>query len=346
MSESHFGDKLATPSINPFIRKNAAVHTAHHFWRLDPTVNVTLPLLSILVSLLSRMDNSGNITFTVGSNREMVCTAAFLRIKGLMLGVNASEAPGQFSRLLKGHLTGLTRDEMLSEEKTKLDASERFLRVRGFQKSFISSYALHYADTIPTVKSENGKVDIKVVPFRTTKADFWQEFELACVAQSIPKSEYGSYETFKRAFDEMRKEDQVQLLGGKGSFNTCAICNNALAIKKAAAARHDRVSIEIVRKIHRLHVQQQQQNERQNCENQIWLAKSWFVDDNPALAYIGIDGQTNEATKAAKLFKGRNHNFPTMENRNLGVRMVCGPIDEYMSICTSNLIPGGCKCFD
>ena len=25
----------------------------------------------------------------------------------------------------------------------------------------------------------------------------------------------------------------------------------------------------------------------------------------------------------------------------MGVRMVCGPIDEYMSICTSDLIPGG-----
>ena len=95
-----------------------------------------------------------------------------------------------------------------------------------------------------------------------------------------------------------------------------------------------------MRKIHRLHLQQQQ-IERQNAENQIWLSKSWYVDDQPALAYIGIDGQTNEATKAAKLQKGRKHNHPTMENRNMGVRMVCGPIDEYISICTSDLIPGG-----
>jgi len=111
-----------------------------------------------------------------------------------------------------------------------------------------------------------------VVPFRT-KTDFYHEFKIGCQLNDISQSEYGSYETFKRAFKEMWEANQVQLLGGKGSFNTCAICNNALAIKKSAAAKQDRVSIEIVRKIHRLHLQQQQV-ERQNAENQIFLAKT------------------------------------------------------------------------
>ena len=30
-----------------------------------------------------------------------------------------------------------------------------------------------------------------------------------------------------------------------------------------------------------------------------------------------------------------------IENRNIGVHVVCGPIDEYISVCTDNLIPGG-----
>ena len=30
-----------------------------------------------------------------------------------------------------------------------------------------------------------------------------------------------------------------------------------------------------------------------------------------------------------------------IENRNIGVHVVCGPIDEYISVSANNLIPGG-----
>ena len=270
-----------------------------------------------------------------------VCTAAFLRITGIMLSANVSDAPGQFSRLLKGHEFGLTEEEMLARERIELDASEKFLRVRGFHKAYIKAYASAFADTIPTVKSEDSGVDILVVPFRTI-VDFYRDFVISCEVAEPPiqQSDRGSYETFKRAFNDMRDNEEVALLGGKGTFNTCAVCNTAHATKKSMAAKRDRIGIEIVRKVHRLHLVQQQ-NERQNAENFIYLAKSWYIEEEPALFYICIDGQTADATKAAKLDKDRTHHHPTMENRNMGVRMVCGPIDEFMSICTSDLVPGG-----
>jgi hypothetical protein len=30
-----------------------------------------------------------------------------------------------------------------------------------------------------------------------------------------------------------------------------------------------------------------------------------------------------------------------VENRNIGARIVCGPINEYIAVCSNNLIPGG-----
>jgi hypothetical protein len=155
--------------------------------------------------------------------------------------------------------------------------------------------------------------------------------------------EYGSYSTFNRAFDEMVDDELVQLMGGKGSFNTCSICNHALAIKKAAARVRDRVSIEIVRKLLRQHLKQQQ-IERQHAETYIHFAKHLYGDDGqPERFYICIDGMTAEKTMAPVMLKkkDRKNEHPRMENRNMGARIVCGPIDEFVAICTGNLIPGG-----
>jgi hypothetical protein len=30
-----------------------------------------------------------------------------------------------------------------------------------------------------------------------------------------------------------------------------------------------------------------------------------------------------------------------IENRNIGVKITCGPVKEYISVCTNNLIPHG-----
>ena len=46
-------------------------------------------------------------------------------------------------------------------------------------------------------------------------------------------------------------------------------------------------------------------------------------------------------TQAPKLMKDLLHKHSKMENRLIGGRIVCGPIDNYIGICTSDLIPGG-----
>jgi hypothetical protein len=282
-------------------------------------------------------DSSGKLSFHMNNRR--VCPAAFLRVNGLIVSNEVSKAPGQFLRLMKAKIENKSEAEVLAAEKIKLDIGEKFTTQRGHHKSYISMYCEYYSDTIPTVKSKFADVLTYSVPFSTVM-DFWTDFLCASKAAGCPEALYGSYSTFNRAFSDMYDDGLVQLLGGKGGFQTCSICNNALAIKKSAAGRRDLGTIEIVKKLMRQHLLYQQ-NERQHAENFIELSKNLYTNNAPAMFYICIDGQTLEATKAPVMSKDRSHKHATMENRNMGARIVCGPIDEYMSICIGNLLPGG-----
>jgi hypothetical protein len=94
-------------------------------------------------------------------------------------------------------------------------------------------------------------------------------------------------------------------------------------------------------KLSRLHLEQQA-TERQHAENFIKIAKNLGPDGQPIRAYFDIDGQSVWTGNTPKYSKDRLSKVDCcIENRNIGVRMVCGPIDEYIAVCTDNLIPGG-----
>jgi hypothetical protein len=95
-----------------------------------------------------------------------------------------------------------------------------------------------------------------------------------------------------------------------------------------------------MKKLTRLHLTQQA-TERQHAENFIHEAKK-VHDEQPVVAYVDIDPQSTWAGNTPKLMKERHSTENTViENRNIGARVVCGPIDEYVSICTNDVIPGG-----
>jgi hypothetical protein len=275
-----------------------------------------------------------------------VCAAAYARILGLSNSVDLKDAPGQYRRLIIGHISGKTDLDLLAEDKVKLDRGERFTVMKGLQKGFITYIAEFYADTLPAAKSKEGAghVNIRVVPYRTVR-DLYEEHVFQCVTADPPleKVEYGSYNTFIGNFNEMANDKLIQLLGGKGSFQTCAICNHCLALKKGAAKRgaSGRVVIDVIRILQRAHLKHQQ-IERQHCDTKIGYAKK-EVDENgdPSYAFIELDAQALWTTMAGKLQKDRTDPYPQIEVRNIGARVVCGPIDHYISITTNDLIPGG-----
>lgn len=275
-----------------------------------------------------------------------VCASAYARIIGLSYSADFKDAPGQYRRLISGHLSGKSTLELLAEAKVNLDRSERFTVMKGIQKGFVEYIATFFGDTLPAAKSKEGAghVNIRVVPYRTVR-DLYEEYVFQCLTGDPPidKIEYGSYNTFNDNFAEMVNDKSVQLLGGKGSFQTCAICNHCLALKKAAAARgtSGRIIITVIRTLQRAHLKQQQ-IERQHCETKIGIAKKEFdANGDPSFAFIELDAQALWTTMAGKLQKDRTDPYPQIEVRNIGARVVCGPIDHYISITTSDLLPGG-----
>jgi hypothetical protein len=84
----------------------------------------------------------------------------------------------------------------------------------------------------------------------------------------------------------------------------------------------------------------QQATERQHAENFITASRK-LEHGQPICGYFDIDAQSTWAGNTPKMSKERQSKENTViETRNIGARIVCGPVDEYISICTDNLIPG------
>jgi hypothetical protein len=269
---------------------------------------------------------------------QNVCPTGLLRIIGLLSSPDIVKAPGQARRLIQSRQQGCSREVALATKYVRLASNERHSTKKGIAKAHIELIANYYSDTLPKVIAKSKKLYTRQLPFRTIR-DMWRHWKLECRIKNKPSA---SEKTFARAYNEMHDDGLVQLLGGKSGFNTCSICNELLTMKtKCARARtKDILGYDIIQKVHKLHLKQQQR-ERQHADYQINMAKTLYENGFPALFYVCLDGMTNETTKAPRVSKDRTHALNKMECRNMGARIVCGPIDEYIAICTPDYIPGG-----
>ena len=172
----------------------------------------------------SEKDSKSNLCFRICKNR--VCPAGFVRIVGLSSSLDLSRAPGQFRRLLQGHLAGLTPAELLESKNIKLDREEKFTAIKGFQEAFITDLAEFFSDALPTVKSDKASTETKQLPYKSVP-DVFDElcFQCATADPPVPESVRGSLSTFKKVFKRMRKLGKIQLLGGAISNNIyCIFC--------------------------------------------------------------------------------------------------------------------------
>jgi hypothetical protein len=250
-----------------------------------------------------------------------------------------SKTPGQWQRLIKGFLSSDSSDYLLSEEELKADAKIEFTEKRGHATAFINDIAAYFSDSIPAATTEDGETKTMVVPYRHVK-DLFREYVFHCDASGIGKEKRASYPTFVRASNVLREDKVIKFLGGKSGFQTCAICNRTLSIKQSACCKRDTVTRDALLKVHSLHLAQQS-TERQFAEN--FSKESEKIEDGqPVQAHIDFDGQSTWVGNTPKYCKDRTSATDNViENRNIGVRIVCGPVKEYISVCTNNLIPHG-----
>jgi hypothetical protein len=78
-------------------------------------------------------------------------------------------------------------------------------------------------------------------------------------------------ETFRKVFVSLHNE--VRLRGSKGSFETCAICNNLNDVLKSSKLKWTKEQSEIVLKLKRLHLQQRA-DKRRDSDQRKALAKN------------------------------------------------------------------------
>ena len=171
----------------------------------------------------------------------------------------------------------------------------------------------------------------------TTIVDFYREYQQDCKEKGVQSC---SESTFRSAYKELYKKGVVRLMGSKSGFTVCPICCNCHNILSGASGKRDPVIREVTHTLKRHHLKMQH-HERQHAENVIRQCKS-VINGKPVGAYLDIDGMTVITCNTPRWMKGRNFAVShVFENRNIGARLICGPIDRYISINTDDLIPGG-----
>jgi hypothetical protein len=171
----------------------------------------------------------------------------------------------------------------------------------------------------------------------TTISDFYREYAADCKDKGC---QCGSESTFRSGYKELYKLGAVRLMGSKSGFTVCPLCTNCHNILGGASGRRDPVIKEVTHALKRHHIKMQH-HERQHAENVIRECKK-VVNGKPVSFYCDIDGMTVITCNTPRWRKGRKVVVPhVFENRNIGARLICGPVDKYISINTNDLIPGG-----
>ena len=151
------------------------------------------------------------------SNRK-VCEAGMLNLLGLFVSKNYSEANNQWKRLKKEFLNG-TASDGFSEKDAAKDFSNDFQAKAGHATAYIHKVANTFSDSTPTSDFAKNN-EVKVLPYDDVKS-FYVEYRANCGQEHLVAKET----CFRAAFGRMN--DEVKLLGCKGSFQTCEICNNS-----------------------------------------------------------------------------------------------------------------------
>jgi hypothetical protein len=291
----------------------------------------------------ARRDEKDNLIFKIGTKE--VCLPTFLRFLGLSRSNDMRDAPGQWTRLLKGYINSLyDKEYLLDEEDFKLEAGEGYTTKEGHCTAFINDWLTYMSDAIPLEMSEDDDgnlISTMVVPFQRI-IDFFAEYVYNCESADppIPKGARAEIQTFTNAYNKLKDKKVIKLTTGKSGFPCCGQCNSLRSLKTTASRSRNTVTRDVLRKLARLHLLQQG-TERQHAENFILESKKLF-NGQPVQAYFNIDASSVWTGNSPKFQKVRNSKQNThIENRNFGCRIVCGPIDEYISVCTNNLIPGG-----
>lgn len=143
-------------------------------------------------------------------NYHLVCEAAYLILLGISKSRNASDCSFQW-KTAKRRVLGLEKETipLKLHKQEKLDSAV----------TYIDHVTTKLADTSPFP----GQDKTLIIPYYDVQS-FYNDYTRHQVLVNA-EAETVSVSTFRRAFES---QTNIKLLGSKGSFHTCEICNNAL----------------------------------------------------------------------------------------------------------------------
>ena len=125
---------------------------------------------------------------------------------------------------------------------------------------------------------------MRILPYECLN-QLYEDYYLDCIERKLSKESIPSIKTFGRAFAEL---EEFKLLGCKGSFTTCELCNNAHALLRSLAKFLIREFRAMILRVKALHLSIQfaeryaLETSRRNC------LTLYDMNRNPTCVYICI----------------------------------------------------------
>jgi len=200
--------------------------------------------------------------------------------------------------------------------------------------AFVEYMSQIFSDAIPTYGN------IKAIPFESV-SELYTEYEHQCQARFTPVNLFARINTFRKAFASLK--DSIRLLGCKGSFQTCDICNCANDLLKSKSCKFSKEQREAILKWKRLHLLLQAE-ERDELDKNRNLAKNEKEMGQYKYAFFLADGMTQYTTNTPRVgsnYRKGKQDSAVLGTRVIGVEVVCGPIDEVFLFLVDDLVGGG-----
>lgn len=274
-------------------------------------------------------DNAQSFSFAVSSdNKKRVCEGAFLVVCKLSRDGTLYTASNQYKVVRRMILNPDSNQDLIAvKEYIRSEKSDRCTE-------FVTNIVKSFSDSTP-LEPKN-----VIVPYGSVKSMFDDYVQLARHGSVVGK-EIASYSTFRIAFKNYKQtmremhDKNVCFLGSKGSFKTCDVCNNIHDL--LGLRRYKYEEREIIKDLRLMHLKQQQ-TERKHLQANRELAATIDAMEQPKCLFIYPDGMTTYTGNTPKTSNQIQHHI---QNRVIGVEVVCGQIDKTYLYNSDQLVSGG-----
>ena len=303
-------------------------------------------IIKIFDELAVKHLDSKRFTFRIAYGRE-ICEAAFVNLIGLLHSPNASDAPYQWKEEKLFRLSGsTTRDKEINKAIRKNDKTVSNSAKRDDAYNFIKHLtSVLVSDTMPTKEGvSNGNADafVRVLPYESVEEIYREYLDDHAVYIHQRQCRPASRALFFSIFKQMVANKICRLMGCKGSFPTCAICNALTKMIRENARKYTAEQREMVGMFKKLHLKHQEYERRYKAEVKDRCRREHEFNGQPKEAFIYCDAATATLGNIPNYGPGRKvnrNNF--IENRLFGIEIISGPIEFTMFVLSDNTIPGG-----